>query len=232
MNYSITRLLAVAGAAVIAAAPTVFAETHNRASAPTIITPPAVPDGSNMSRAPFPAARPFNDVLPPSGHAIPQDMPPNTPSTNPDPIAPPPPAFAILQPREAPGLMPTGRPSTGASVALDPAHMEPAIRSSSFASRDDIVDSVRVRMRQSEVTMLEFRRTESDMSPEGRTQFRTADDEVRARGKQLEHSLRAAARASSENWDAARAQLAADYDAYADALASVDTAVGVAPARR
>ena len=229
-NY--TRLIVGAGMLALVASPVTFAETHNRASAPVIITPPAVPDGSNFSRAPFPAARPQNDVTPPNGEAFDQSMPPNTPSTNPDPIAPPAPTVAVLQPRVAPGLMPTGRPSTGAAYALDATHLEPTIRSSSFESRDNLVDNIRVRMRESDTAMREFRRTESEMSTEGRTQFQTAADDVKVKEKALQKSLRSAERASSANWDAAREQLAADYDAYAAALARVDTLAGIAPAQR
>jgi hypothetical protein len=232
MQYTITRLFLVAGIAALTGIPTIQAQTHKRASAPVVITPPAVPDGSNFSRAPFPAARPQNDVTPPNAEAFDQNVPPNTPSTTPDPIAPPPPTVAILQPRGEPGLMPTGRPTVAAAAALDSARLEPTIRSAAFESRDDLIDNVRTRVRQSDETVNEFRRSKSEMSTEGRSQFDADLSDVHAKAKALEKSLRAADRASSANWEAARAQLAADYDAYAAALARLDTAVGVAPANR
>ncbi len=231
MNYSITRLVMTAATLAIASAPAAVAETHKRASAPVIITPPAVPDGSNASRAPFPAARWQNDVVPPSGEAFPQNMPPNTPSTTPAPIAPPVATVAILQPKVAPGLMPTGHPTVGAAAALAPAQMENGIRNAPFESRDDLIDGIRVRMRSSETTMVEFRHSESEMSPEGRSQFDALKDQVKERQDALEKSIRTAGRASSADWDQARAQLASDYDAYAVALSQVDAAVGVAPTR-
>lgn len=234
MKHVMIPLILTAGALAWVTAPNVSAETHKRASAPVVITPPAVHDGSNFSRAPFPAERAMNDVTPPNGEAFNQEMPPNTPSTTPAPIAPPVPSVAVLEPRTRtePGLMPTGRPTVAASASLDASQIEPQIRQTSFEARDDLVDGLRVRLRQSELAMQEFRRSEHEMSAEGRSQFKSAADDVHARQKALEKSLRAAADSSSSNWDAARAQLASDYDAYAASLQQVDVAVGVAPPRR
>lgn len=231
MKYSITGLALLAGAISGVAVSPVFAASRKPASAPVVITPPAVPNGSNLSRAPFPAARPQNDVTPPNGEAFDQNVPPNTPSTTPDPEAPPPARVAILQPRIAPGLMPTGRPTTSAAVALDATRIEPSIRATSFESRDELLDSLKSRVRQTEATVTSFRRTEGEMSTEGRAQFQSAADDVKAREKALQKSIRAAQHASAANWEAARAQLVADYDAYATAVARLDSAVGVAPAR-
>jgi hypothetical protein len=225
----ITALLAITGATALTLVPAVFAGTHKRASAPVVITRPAIPSGSNWSRAPFPAARPNDDVTPPNGEAFDQNVPPNTPATTPDPIAPPVAQFAILQPRTpvAPGLMPTGRPTVGAAMALESARIDPMIRNASFENRDNIVDDVRVRMHTSEVTLAEFRQSKAEMSATGRSQFESLHDEVKARRKALEKSARAAANANSADWDAARAQLAADYQAYAASVSRLDAAVGI-----
>jgi hypothetical protein len=231
MNYVTTRIIVLAGAAALVGMPTLFGETHKRASAPIVITPPAVPDGSNFSRAPFPASRPQNDVTPPNGEAFDQEMPPNTPSTTPDPIPPPEATVAILQPRVAPGMMPTGRPTVAASAALMPSQVEMSIRNAPFESRDNLVDDIRVRERQSETTLREFRRSESQMSEQGRTQFRAESDQVKAAQKALDKSIHRAERASASDWEQARAQLAGDYDAYASTVAQIDAAVGVAPVR-
>ena len=226
----IPTLLALTGATFAVLTPA-SAETHKRASAPVVITPAAVQNGSNWSRAPFPAARPQNDVLPANGEAFDQSLPPNTPSTTPEPLAPPAPVVAIMQPRTEPGLMPTGRPGIAASAALDDAHLQPMIRNSSFDSRDQVVDNVRAHVNQAQDTISAFRHSEGQMSASGRSQFDALKGEVKAAHKQLEHSIRNAADASSSGWDAARAQLATDYDAYAAAVARMDAAVGLQPAR-
>lgn len=224
--------VALSSMAVAAVPSFLHAGTPKRASAPVVITMPAVPNGSNFSRAPFPAARWENDVTRPNDMAFDLDLPPNTPSTTPDPIAPPVPRFAILQPRVPPGEMPTGLVAIGASTALDPGRVEPTIRSATYESRDDLIDSLRLRVRQGQTTVAELRRNQSQMSAEGRAQFNAAMSEAKARGKRLDKSLRSAAGASSTSWDSARGQLAADYDAYAASLAQIDAAAGIAPARR
>lgn len=92
-----------------------FAQTQK----PIVMTPPAVPDGSNWSRAPLPAARQFDDVKPADGLAIDQ-LPPNTPSSNIEaPI--PPPRVAIMQPAgTAPAYVATTTTTTYVDPALTP----------------------------------------------------------------------------------------------------------------
>ncbi len=234
MKYSITHLVLLAGAVAGVAISPVCAGTRKSPNSPVVITPPAVPNGSNMSRAPFPAARPQNDVTPPNGEAFDQNMAPNTPSTTPEPEAPPPARVAILQPRgeqrvditTEPGSMPTGRVTTSAAASLEATRLEPTIRSATFETRDTIVSDIRTRVKQSDATVSQFRRTENQMSTEGRAQFQSAADDVKAREKALMKSLKAAERASNAEWDAARAQLVSDYDAYAASVARLDAAVG------
>jgi hypothetical protein len=227
MNNMIKSLIAFTGLG-LALIPTLSAGTHKRARAPVVITRPAIPDGSNFSRAPFPAARQQNDVTPPNGEAFDQNMAPNTPSTTPEPMPAPAPVVAVLQPRVAPGLMPTGRP-VAASAGL--VQVTPVVQNATFQTRDDVIDRVRVGMRQGDTAVREYKRTESEMSAQGRTQFEAARNEVKAREKALDRSLRTAANASASGWDSARAQLAADYQAYVQSLARLDQLVGVTPAR-
>jgi hypothetical protein len=219
-----------AGMAVAFGASALCGQTPNRRSAAVVITPPAVHDGSNRSRAPFPAARQFDDVQRPNGQAVDQNVPPNTPSTNPDNIAPPAPVVAILQPRVAPGLMPTGRPTIGAAASLDAANVEAALRSSSVETRDRVLDDLEVRVRAAEQATTQMRHSMSEMSESGRTQFTAASEDIKAKERALRKSIRRAHDASAANWDAARDQLAADYQAYASALSQIDAAAGIAPA--
>lgn len=235
MKHSIPCMLALSAAAAFVIAPSVSAGTFKRASSPIVIPHPPIPNGSNWSRAPFPAERPQNDATPPNAMAFDLDLPPNTPATTPEPFAPPPAAFAILQPARPtvdPGTLPTGLPTVGASVALDAARVEPSIRNAMFEGRDDLVDGLRVRLRQSELALTGFERSRADMSASGRSQFDTLFAEARAREKALDRSIRTASRASIDTWESARAQLVADYNAYAAALAQLDAAVGIAPAPR
>lgn len=234
MKYSITSLITL-GAAALALAPSVVsAGTTKRASDPVVIPRPAIPDGSNYSRAPFPAARLQDDVTPPNGEAVDLDLPPNTPSTNIEPT-PPPAVVAILTPQPGadadPGSLPTGRSVTAAAMSLDAANVDPMIRNAQYETREQLADNLRARLRQAEGAIAEFRRSQSTMSAEGRSQFKTLSSAANDREKALERSVRSALKASSAEWEQARAQLASDYQAYATAVAQIDAAAGVAPMR-
>ncbi|PTX91762.1 hypothetical protein [Opitutus sp. ER46] len=230
MKNTLVTLLLTSAAGSLALAPTLSAGTPKRASAPVVIAIPAVPDGSNYSRAPFLAFRPQDDALPPNGQAFDETVPPNTPASTPAPFAAPPPAFAILQPTVAPGLLPTGRPVIAAAATLDAPQVQTLIQNTAGTRRDEVIDSVRVRVRESQVAMREYRRSRGEMSPEGRAAFDAADAEARAREKSLEKSLRSAGRGAEQNWDEKRSQVAAEYQAYVAAVARIDALAGNAPA--
>lgn len=90
--------------------------TASAQSRPTVITPLAIKDGSNWSRAPFAAARQFDDVKPADGRAIDQ-VGANSATTKLEPVVAPA-KVAIMQRTPSPTvvsepvLMPTGREST------------------------------------------------------------------------------------------------------------------------
>lgn len=201
---------------------------------PTVITPPAVKDGSNWSRAPFPAARPFDDVKGPDGKAI-DELGANSPVAK---IEPPVPAarVAILQPAIAPsptvigadpGLLPTGRSTVAAASSINAHVHAPTIRAASFSTREQVIADIETRLKASDEAMGTFRSSAAQMSADGRRTFKAADDEVKDKAAALKKSLRAARKATDAQWDSARAQLAADYEAYGAALARVDVAAGV-----
>jgi hypothetical protein len=234
MKYVSYRSAFIASAIALITFSTGFAQTGRK---PIVISPPAVPNGSNWSRAPFPSARQFDDVKGPDGIAIDRDVPPNTPATDPDPHPLRAPRVAIAQPRNAnpvtgePALLPTGRVTTSASAALDPARMTSAIRADDFQARKDVAADVESRITLANDALAGTRTTTRDMSPEGRAQFKALDNTARERERTVHSSAYAAARSTDRDWEANRTQLAADYEAYADAIRQIDTAIGVAPAR-
>ena len=67
----------------------------------------------------------------------------------------------------------------------------------------------------------------SAMNDDARKSFDTAHDDVKAKEKALRKSIEAANKADASEWENARAQLAADYDAYAAAVASLDDSAGL-----
>ncbi len=194
----------------------------NATRAPIILTPPAIPDGSNASRAPFPAKRPLDDVKPMDGQSIDPDVPPNTPAT--DIPAPPPPRVAVLQ-RPAstePTLLPTGRVNTTAAAAADGARIVPGLRVMAFESRDTMLAEVDARVDATGAQINANRDIMRDLSAEPRERFKDAATVVEERERALRHSIKEARKADAAGWEAARAQLANDYDAFAAAAANFD----------
>lgn len=231
MKYPNTRLALVALGAAAISFSTSFAQTESRK--PIVITPPAVKDGSNASRAPFPAARPHDDIKAPNGQPVDQNVPPNTPATDPEPNVLPEARVAIFQPGPPagitadPGILPTGRTNVSVATSLDSVTVVPAIRAGTFDNRDHVFTDIETRVKATDTAIAAVRGSSRNMSDSGRTQFNASDAQVKVTEKALRKSLKAARKASASEWDAARAQLAADYEAYASALASVDAAAGV-----
>lgn len=223
-------LLALGGASLS------FAQSTNT------ITPPPRPDGSVSSRAPFPSQR--NDVKSPDGHAIDASAPA---ATVPASEQLPAPAVAVMGPAPSTSttavvitppavtteaaLSPTGRTTVSVASSLESTRIAPTIQAATFASRETTVADIDARLTASEKSLAALRSSSSEMSASGKTQFKTADDVVKEREKALRSSIRAARNASETEWDSARSKLAADYEAYASALASVDAAAGTAPVR-
>ena len=214
-------LAAAISAAAISSFATSFAQTESRK--PIVITAPAVKDGSNSSHAPFVAARQFDDVKSPDGQAIDKNVAPNSAATNSEPAVPAA-KVAVMQHTTDAGSLPTGRTSMALAPSFDTVTVVPAIRAGTFESRDQVLADVDARLKACDMAISTMRSSSSAMSDSGRTQFNAADEQVKASEKALRKSLKAARKASATEWDAARAQLAADYEAHGLALASVDAA--------
>lgn len=205
---------------------------------PIVIPRPAVPDGSNASRAPFPAKRQMDDIQRPNGEAIDRELPPNTPASE-EPLNPPV-RVAIFQSQPAaqpveiapsfgnePALAMTGRPSAGVAVSLEAARIAPALRAQPMAGRETLLRDIEARVKAAEKSRHDFRATTQEMNPDAREQFRTASDAMESREKALRKSLRAAEKANDAEWEGARTQLAADYEAFAAAAAQLDAVTGM-----
>lgn len=217
----------IIGAMASAGLSTLTAQTDS-GQQPVVITPPAVQDGSNWSRAPFPAKRRFDDVKAPDGQAI-DNLPPNTPATNQEPPIPAP-TVAILQPAqpvsapavavvttETPALAPTGRVNVTVASSLDAATYSPTIRVATFANREQVLADIESRIAASEQAM-------SALGANTSSEFRRASDDAKSKAKALRNSLQKARNVSENDWNKMSAQIASDYDVYAAALARIDSA--------
>ncbi len=230
MKYPHTRLLASLAGAMLATAGLSNASAQTSSGKPIVITPPVVHDGSNSSRAPFPAQRQADDVTAPDGKAI-DETGANSRVANIEPAAPAV-RVAVLQPATPPafagepGLLPTGRSTVAIAGSLDAATFTPTIRSMMYESREQTLADIDARIKNSEKAMSALRGTTHQMSAEARQQFNAADDEVKAKARALRKNLKDARKANSAQWETTREQLAADYEAYAAAAARVDAATG------
>jgi hypothetical protein len=191
--------------------------SYQSAQKPTVMTPPAAPNGSNWSRAPAPAQRPLDDVKGPDGQAIDQ-LPPNTPATNIEPPVPAP-RIAVMQPASTPGyavaepaLVPTGRNTVAVAATMDATTVAQSIRSATMANRDQVLADIESRLSASDKIMTSMSSVASDLNAD-----------VKAKASTLKKSISNA----RKDWDRNREQLAADYEAYAAALARVDAANGI-----
>ena len=219
----------IAFLAIGALASTGLSSLFAQSAHPIVITPPAVKDGSNWSRAPFPAARQFDDVKAPDSFAI-DRIGANSAVANIEPL-PPAARVAVAQPARTPvgvdpGLLPTGRSTVAISAPFQSATYTPTIRSASMTSRDQIVPEIEVRLHASEESLAVMNGSKKEMSAEGRQAFEAAQADARQQAKALHKSLKTAKNAKDAQWESAREQLAADYDAYAATLARIDAASG------
>lgn len=233
----------------LAAAAGLAGEAFAQSSKPVIITAPRH-DRTTWSAAPFPGQRQFDDAKGPDGYAI-DRLPPNTPATNVEPPQPAP-RVAILQSEPSvdatavavapaaepapvvvaqapaePVLTPTGRSTVAVASTLDAAGYSPVIRASMYDSRAQTVADVENRLAASETALASVSASSSAMNEDARKSFDAARDDVKAKEKALRKSIKAANKAEASEWENARAQLAADYDAYAAAVASLDATAGL-----
>ena len=236
MKYPNTRLAFAAAtfAALASFSSTSFAQESRK---PIVITPPAVNNGSNASRAPFPAARPFDDVKAPDGQSIDRNVPPNTRATDPEPNALPMPRVAIMQrpgasPLGDPSVLPTGRVTTSLSASLEASRLASAIRAAGVGERDQLVADVENHLSATEIPLRAIRGSTREMSGTGRSQFDALSAQAKDQERALRKSIVNARGASEAQWQSARDRLAADYETYASALAAIDVGASVTPAAR
>lgn len=122
----------------------------------------------------------------------------------------------------APGLAVTDAHS--ASVALDAGPTVTTIRSAAFAAHEPLAADVDRRMEASAKAMVELKQRAKLLDASAQAEFKAAVKDADARAKQLKKSAKAVRKGSQETWDKDRDSLAADYDAYASAMARVEAA--------
>ena len=129
-------------------------------------------------------------------------------------------------------LTPTGRAQATIAASLDSENFAPTLRAATASSRGKLIGDVESRIASAEKALDAVESSSAEMSESGRQQFKAASDFAKRKGQALRKSVLAARNASEDDWESARAQLGADYHAYAAALAQIDSVTGLAAPRR
>lgn len=175
------------------------------------------------SAPPLPGGRPFDDTKRAVNQSI-DDVRANVPA---------PPSNVrvkverIAPPGLDPGSMPTGRVNALLAAPLDARNVAPALRTTPVAMRARVVADVEARLHAAESALGTMEKSEPEMSAESRARFKSAAEDAKQKAKALRRSAQAARKANDQEWDGARARLAADYEAYTASLARIDQLGGV-----
>ena len=213
MKYITTHKFAALLASAMTIAGTNVAIGQNTNTRPevgepaVVISHPPIRNGSNAARAPLPVHRPFEYERVTDDGGIPSDAKVvanhiGSPTAeqiaaNMTPSTATGPAYATTIVTQTPGLAPTGQ--TSATMSLDAARVAPTIRVASFSNREQVLSDIETRIA---------------------TVSATAGTAAKEKERALRASIQNARSASAQEWENARAKVAADYEAYAQALAS------------
>ena len=122
----------------------------------------------------------------------------------------------------APGVMTAG----AIGLSLKTAETTARIRQAEMEMRATTLTAVDSKVDATESSVERLQRTARHLEGGVRDRAKTAFDEVRAKEKAVRSSLKEARRAGAEEWSEAREHLAANYEAYAQAVASAEASIG------
>lgn len=121
----------------------------------------------------------------------------------------------------------TGAEASGVVTVLNPGEMAREIRGTSETSRDMLTAKVNAKIETGDRVLSDINRQARELRGDARTQFKAAADNVRDTEKALKRTLNDARKATNETWSEVQARLAADYEAYAAAVARAHAAATV-----
>lgn len=115
--------------------------------------------------------------------------------------------------------------SGGAAADLDVSSVVKTIHDASFATRDTVAGEVQTRIDAGERHLADLEARADMAGSKAKSDFASARREARAKQKAVRADLKAAAKASGDNWGRIQSDLAKDYGAYADAVVQAEAAV-------
>ena len=114
--------------------------------------------------------------------------------------------------------------SSSASAALDATATAAKTRAATIETREDTIAEIKSRIKASDKDMSDLKVEAKENGPAAQAEFKAAAKDVAASEKELKRSMKAADKASADTWADSRTKLAADYEAYASAMAHAETA--------
>jgi hypothetical protein len=124
------------------------------------------------------------------------------------------------------GLNAQSSGAAAVSTALSPPDTIHAIQSTSFDERKSLLNEVGDRMNAGKKLVSSLKHDPRAIAADVRTQFNSALDDVKVKEKILKRSLKEARNANNADaWSVAQPTLAADYEAYATAVAELNAVI-------
>jgi hypothetical protein len=114
--------------------------------------------------------------------------------------------------------------STSALGSDDP--LATSLQSTDYNNRSQLAQQVDQRIDSQKDTLKSLKKQGKHLEGQAKSDFKAAWDDVEAREKDLKHSVREVRNASSDRWDAARSQLASNYQAFEAAVSRLQTQIG------
>ncbi len=127
---------------------------------------------------------------------------------------------------QAHGLNAQAGGAAAVSTALSPSNTIHSIQSTTFDERKSLLNEVSDRMDAGKKLVSSLKRDPRAINTEVRAEFNAALDDVNAKERILKRSLKEARNAgNADAWAVAQTTLAADYEAYATAVAALNAMV-------
>jgi hypothetical protein len=124
------------------------------------------------------------------------------------------------------GLNAQASGTAAVSTALNPSDTIHSIQSTTFDERRTLLNEVSDRIDAGDKLVSSLKRDPRALNTDVRTEFKSALDDVKAKEKFLKRSLKEASNASNvDAWTVAQGTLAADYEAYATAVAALNAMI-------
>lgn len=112
--------------------------------------------------------------------------------------------------------------NAGLSASLDTATMTSELRSSAMEHREQVLTTIDARVKSTQQSVDRLNRSANRLEARARDEYKAAVKELHVKEKALEKSLKDARKATADTWSDARAKLAADYEAYTQAVVHVE----------